>query len=696
MESPSDITALTEFDKILSNLLQFLEKNKTVPKTKLQSRISILPSTQKTLLISFFSSRNSEENTKSAATIQPKNGNNVESPPQIVITDTLKNTFKEWKNKTETYFEEGSEVSKEYHWGLAIGRLEQRESEVEVNRIKSRLEKLNMFRSAVDHNYHTGNKWYKDGSSLLVEVIQRQYPSVDEKNKTDAKRLEAAIQEGRNYDMWAEFLGDDGYLAALPLDVHESKYYDRRHRLEIKEKCIELLELGIKRIVDDYDLVNLGTIVSKRLQEQLQVDDYFDVKEGRKRAKTSPGKPKNKSHEYKRRRVDIARTSSANHRSSTATAGANTERLGGNISVHESQHTRANSSANGIQVNQRTELDHLSRSTQNWHFLEGSPLRAAIASQNQRLSNVHTSPKSRPQNAALFLGQTSANNTNDSSIPTPAVQPEDTECSNFNRQSDGPLEPFHYESRSNFNAENPGNSVAFRTCSRKHQWSRERDMDLDTSRVSAPQPRVPDSEDQCEARKTWSTGVLRAAPDTISLQLSPLMNTEGWTSAEYQRNDIPSSTPYNKNTAFHLGSDVHQCQTAESTAFPSMNRDPDHNASLHPPESQSSTNTDSYADQSVHISQESTENLNSTAQVMETLLPYLFVPPSPVDTMSPSNHPQFVPPTSIDTTIFSSYPQFAPLDMMMFSDYPQFIPEPPQELDMGNLFNNGKVLKNCQ
>lgn len=224
MESPSDITALTEFDKILSNLLQFLEKNKTVPKAKLQSRISILPSTQKTLLISFFSSRNSEENTKSAATIQPKNGNNVESPPQIVITDTLKNTFKEWKNKTETYFEEGSKVSKEYHWGLAIGRLEQRESEVDVNRIKSRFEKLNMFRSAVDHNYHTGNKWYKDGSSLLVEVIQRQYPSVDEKNKTDAKRLEAAIQEGRNYDMWAEFLGDDGYLAALPLDVHESKY----------------------------------------------------------------------------------------------------------------------------------------------------------------------------------------------------------------------------------------------------------------------------------------------------------------------------------------------------------------------------------------------------------------------------------------------------------------------------------------
>ncbi|OOO06627.1 hypothetical protein OAory_01088300 [Aspergillus oryzae] len=669
MESPSDITALTEFDKILSNLLQFLEKNKTVPKAKLQSRISILPSTQKTLLISFFSSRNSEENTKSAATIQPKNGNNVESPPQIVITDTLKNTFKEWKNKTETYFEEGSKVSKEYHWGLAIGRLEQRESEVEVNRIKSRFEKLNMFRSAVDHNYHTGNKWYKDGSSLLVEVIQRQYPSVDEKNKIDAKRLEAAIQEGRNYDMWAEFLGDDGYLAALPLDVHESKYSDRRHRLEIKGKCIELLELGIKRIVDDYDLVNLGTIVSKRLQEQLQVDDYFDVKEGRKRTKTSPGKPKNKSHKSKRRRVDTARTTSVNHRSPTANAGANTERLAENTSVHESQHTRANSSENVIEINQRTELNHLSRSTQNWHFLEGSPLRA-IASQNQQLSNVHTSPHSRPQNAALSLGQRGANSNNDSSSSTPAVQPEDTECPNFNGQSDGPLEPFHYESRSNFNAGNPGNSVVF---------------------LSDPQPTVPDSEDRCEARKTWSTGVPRAAPDTISLQQSSLMNTEGWTSAEYQRNDIPSSTPSNNNTAFHLGSDVHQCQTAESTTFPSMDRDPDHNVSLHSPESQSNTNTDSYPDQSVHISQESTENLNSTAQVTETLLPYLFpqyVPPSPVDTMSPSNHPQFVPPTSIDTTIFSSYPQFAPLDMMMFSNYPQFIPEPPQESEMGNLFNN--------
>ncbi|GMG38229.1 unnamed protein product [Aspergillus oryzae] len=515
MESPSDITALTEFDKILSNLLQFLEKNKTVPKAKLQSRISILPSTQKTLLISFFSSRNSEENTKSAATIQPKNGNNVESPPQIVITDTLKNTFKEWKNKTETYFEEGSKVSKEYHWGLAIGRLEQRESEVEVNRIKSRFEKLNMFRSAVDHNYHTGNKWYKDGSSLLVEVIQRQYPSVDEKNKIDAKRLEAAIQEGRNYDMWAEFLGDDGYLAALPLDVHESKYV----YLPFYYANTDTLQ----RIVDDYDLVNLGTIVSKRLQEQLQVDDYFDVKEGRKRTKTSPGKPsmaysgllrliltifvENKSHKSKRRRVDTARTTSVNHRSPTANAGANTERLAENTSVHESQHTRANSSENVIEINQRTELNHLSRSTQNWHFLEGSPLRAI----------------------------------------------------------------------------------------------------------------------------------------------------------------------------------------AESTTFPSMDRDPDHNVSLHSPESQSNTNTDSYPDQSVHISQESTENLNSTAQVTETLLPYLFpqyVPPSPVDTMSPSNHPQFVPPTSIDTTIFSSYPQFAPLDMMMFSNYPQFIPEPPQESEMGNLFNN--------
>lgn len=179
------------------------------------------------------------------------------------------------------------------------------------------------------------------------------------------------------------------------------RYSDRRHRLEIKGKCIELLELGIKRIVDDYDLVNLGTIVSKRLQEQLQVDDYFDVKEGRKRTKTSPGKPsmaysgllrliltisvENKSHKSKRRRVDTARTTSVNHRSPTANVGANTERLAENTSVHESQHTRANSSENVIEINQRTELNHLSRSTQNWHFLEGSPLRAAIGKLLYRL-----------------------------------------------------------------------------------------------------------------------------------------------------------------------------------------------------------------------------------------------------------------------------------------------------------------------
>ncbi|KAE8396884.1 hypothetical protein BDV37DRAFT_267156 [Aspergillus pseudonomiae] len=90
----------------------------------------------------------------------------------------------------------------------------------------------------------------------------------------------------------------------------------------------------------------------------------------------------------------------------------------------------------------------------------------------------------------------------------------------------------------------------------------------------------------------------RTAPDTISLQQSPLMDTEGWTSAEYHlpnsRNDISSSTPSNKNATFHLGSDIHQCQSTESTNFPSMNRGPNHNASLHSPESRSNTNADSY------------------------------------------------------------------------------------------------------
>ncbi|KAJ5249413.1 hypothetical protein N7524_011729 [Penicillium chrysogenum] len=99
----------------------------------------------------------------------------------------------------------------------AFYKMHQREKKTVLCKIYQRFECLNLYRLAVSLGYHTGAKWAWSAVDDLAKEIQMQYPLESfGKLKT---RLRNIVYMGRRYNIWAEHLGNFGYLIALPLRI---------------------------------------------------------------------------------------------------------------------------------------------------------------------------------------------------------------------------------------------------------------------------------------------------------------------------------------------------------------------------------------------------------------------------------------------------------------------------------------------
>ncbi|OQD77382.1 hypothetical protein PENANT_c108G00526 [Penicillium antarcticum] len=101
----------------------------------------------------------------------------------------------------------------------AFYKMHKRREKRDLCKIYQRFECLNLYRLAVGLDYHTGREWKWSAVDDLAEEIQIQYPHelfAKDKVKT---RLKKHVRMGRRYNIWAEHLGNLGYLIALPLQV---------------------------------------------------------------------------------------------------------------------------------------------------------------------------------------------------------------------------------------------------------------------------------------------------------------------------------------------------------------------------------------------------------------------------------------------------------------------------------------------
>ncbi|KAB8227258.1 uncharacterized protein BDW43DRAFT_255974 [Aspergillus alliaceus] len=440
-----------------------------------------------------------------------------------------------------------------------------------------------MFRSAFHNGYHTGKKWSKYGCETLVHDIKRRYPDVKTWPGFDQREFEKAVQEGRNYDAWAKCLGGDGFLAALPQSVPEGT----QNRGTIERNAHLLLRLGIKEIVTKYHLIDVGSFVSKTLEEKLITTPYQNIynlitTHDNICNITAPGNSTGNTNKRTRFAIEKPRkklknttgTASTNHNCLAIATDSNTELEG--VSVPGSQHTTSENDGNNPTWTTQQPDNLLPRATQSGNISKDSSLSTALVSHNPRLPDYQLSLLPNTQSAESSSTQIDDNSNNEFTTTSPAGRQQLVEYFNCHQQSSDSLKLPDYESRGHINEAHPSSQIAVRTSTADaptdsssnttHHWGTGRNL-----RINAP----PDFGSKHQAGlNTWPTELSRPASETM-WQPSPLVNTGETGSDGFQMNcQVSHQLQLSASSAFA------PAERAQDCTMPSCNQQPQSKTSV--------------------------------------------------------------------------------------------------------------------
>ena len=86
--------------------------------------------------------------------------------------------------------------------------------------IQRRFDIESIYRRVIASGHHTGERWYKGGSTRLAGQLKQSPLVLDEVGEVQ-KKLEKYVELGSSLHLWAERLGGSGYFIVLPQTVPE-------------------------------------------------------------------------------------------------------------------------------------------------------------------------------------------------------------------------------------------------------------------------------------------------------------------------------------------------------------------------------------------------------------------------------------------------------------------------------------------